>query len=179
MRKLRVGDVVRVKAIDGPDCLVSSVEDDNVSILWFDDCLSLQTATIDQALLEEHSAIKQRSIVVQAMIDKLPLPRNSLDEFYKQNWALVSKEGREACLAKLRKMTPPEMLEKWKEQLARGERIGSDSLEFHFGIGMQIRNTLRSVLVDDELPDVEYEDGSRHRNWDDFYMGALEELASE
>jgi hypothetical protein len=46
---------------------------------------------------------------------------------------------------------------------------------FHFSEGMAVRNLLRDVLRDEQLPPVEYPVGPM-RNWDDYYMGALDEL---
>lgn len=46
---------------------------------------------------------------------------------------------------------------------------------FHWGLGMGIRNYLRGVVRDDELPLVEYEDGS-YQNWDDYYTAAIEDV---
>ena len=43
----------------------------------------------------------------------------------------------------------------------------------HFGAGMAIRNLLREVLPDDQLPPVVYEGGQEYRNWDDHYLGAI------
>jgi hypothetical protein len=47
---------------------------------------------------------------------------------------------------------PDDLLAKWKDQRARGVRIGSHETVFHFGRGMWVRNTLRDQLPDDELP---------------------------
>jgi hypothetical protein len=44
-----------------------------------------------------------------------------------------------------------------------------------FGGGMQIRNRLRDVLTDDQLPPVDYPEGPM-QNWDDFYTGAIDAL---
>jgi hypothetical protein len=71
------------------------------------------------------------------------------------------------------------MFSRWQDQHKRGIRIGSDDPWFHLGIGMQIRNALRSVLLDDALPFVKYPDGSDCQNWDDFYGGALQQFVSE
>jgi hypothetical protein len=48
---------------------------------------------------------------------------------------------------------------------------------FHFGTGMSIRNCLREVIRDEELPGVYYEDDQReYRNWDDWYTSVVERL---
>ena len=49
---------------------------------------------------------------------------------------------------------------------------------FHFGTGMAIRNVLREVIKDDELPGVHYDEGEMH-NWDDWYHGVLNELVTD
>jgi hypothetical protein len=41
---------------------------------------------------------------------------------------------------------------------------------------MGIRNLLRDVIKDDELPPVSYGD-DQMRNWDDYYVEVLEEAA--
>jgi len=111
--------------------------------------------------------------------DREPSPRGELDEFCLRNWQKLPADKREACLAVLREKTPADMLANWRAQYAAGFSIGSDDAFFHMGVGMQVRNALRAVLKDDELPEVAYPDGERHRNWDDFYFGALQELASQ
>lgn len=70
-----------------------------------------------------------------------------------------------------------ELLARWKDQVERGMEPGSDDLRFHFGNGMTVRNVLRSVLPDDKLPPIAY-DGHVAQNWDDFYPGAVEQLAT-
>lgn len=45
---------------------------------------------------------------------------------------------------------------------------------FHFGAGMAIRNMLRQVVKDEELPIVHY-GAHEDRNWDDWYQGVIEE----
>lgn len=47
----------------------------------------------------------------------------------------------------------------------------------HFGMGMNVRNLLREVIKDDELPPVEYDKFEEYRNWDDYYIPVLEEAA--
>lgn len=47
----------------------------------------------------------------------------------------------------------------------------------HFGMGMTVRNLLREVIEDDELPPVPYDDERSYQNWDDYYIPVLEEAA--
>ena len=60
----------------------------------------------------------------------------------------------------------PEIVDHWRDQSRRRVVIGSDNIRFHLVEGMQIRNALRTVVKDDQLP----------TNWDDYYYGALEAL---
>ncbi len=46
----------------------------------------------------------------------------------------------------------------------------------HHMFGTQIRNLLREVVVDDQLPPVDYA-GQLVCNWDDYYVAAIEEAA--
>lgn len=48
---------------------------------------------------------------------------------------------------------------------------------FHFSTGMAVRNVLRQVIKDCELPVVIYEkDGFEAQNWDDYYHAVLDEV---
>lgn len=52
----------------------------------------------------------------------------------------------------------------------------------HHGFGTGIRNLLRNEeygagIKDDELPAAPYEDGETHKNWDDYYVAAIEAAA--
>lgn len=66
--------------------------------------------------------------------------------------------------------TPPE--ERAKIEQIVGFYVPSP---FHFGTGMVVRNCLREVIRDEELPAVDY-DGREFRNWDDWYHSVLERL---
>lgn len=94
-----------------------------------------------------------------------------LREFEESNWARVDEATRAKCIEHLRGVIPDEQRKQLREVIA------SDSLPmgFHMFGGMAVRNALRHVVVDDLLPEVEYPDGERYRNWDDFYMAALRE----
>jgi hypothetical protein len=83
------------------------------------------------------------------------------------HWNVLPNELREPCLQHLRACIPPEMILTWK--------VFGFPRHFHFSEGMAVRNLLRDVLRDEQLPPVEYPDGPM-RNWDDYYMGALDEL---
>jgi hypothetical protein len=50
-------------------------------------------------------------------------------------------------------------------------------VQHHFFAGMSLRNVLREVIKDDELPPVDYGDGMDYQNWDDYYVRVVEEAA--
>lgn len=118
--------------------------------------------------------------------------RGRLEAWCRANWDQVPHARRRACLNYLRAWIPGDVLGKWKLQHLRGERIGWDVPGFHFfGGGMGIRNKLREVMLDAELPPVSsdfplgegsgggQQPGPGCSNWDDFYTGALEELLED
>lgn len=105
------------------------------------------------------------------------IPRDKLDEWCLENFRKLTFRQRESCFQVLKVNTPGDMLAKWRDQYSRGMRIGSHDLGFHFGVGMQVRNKLRAVVRDEDLPPIQYPDGQLYRNWDDFYMGALQDFA--
>lgn len=95
------------------------------------------------------------------------------------NWNQIPEADRKRCLDHLRQtlkreLSGPAVLGVWRRQAAAGIEIGSDSSWFHFGAGMAVRNILRQVLQDVDLPAV---DGAT--NWDDCYIGAIHALATE
>lgn len=108
--------------------------------------------------------------------------RGDIDVFCRANWDRVPAEHRATCLDHLRGWIRADIIAQWKAQHAAGERIASDTPGFHhLGGGMEIRNRLRDVMEDSELPAVVgpaggYPLGEEMRNWDNFYTGALEEL---
>ena len=90
----------------------------------------------------------------------------------RDNWNKIPAEQRKRAL---------DHLDGWikRETLAELKEYRHDP-EFHlFGGGMSIRNRLREVMPDQDLPGVRYPDlpfGQLIRNWDDYYQGALDEL---
>ena len=102
---------------------------------------------------------------------------DDIDQFSYDNWMRVPPEDREKCLTHLGGFIPQDVLEKWKAARAEGVSLMTASGPlFHLHGGMQVRNKLREVMSDDQLPEVEYEDTGPVKNWDDFYLGALMEL---
>lgn len=115
----------------------------------------------------------------------------------KDNWAKLPLKLRKRAVAHLRKVCQPEVLEwvraKYEEdpevwyahdmtKPEERERLRKENgfyipSPFHWTTGMAVRNALRDVITDDELPPVLYESGLEHRNWDDYYAEALEVAA--
>jgi hypothetical protein len=96
-------------------------------------------------------------------------------------WNTLPDELRKLALDHLRATIIPRhmaALNKWRKQVDNNIAIGSDDVRFHFGAGMAVRNVLRQVVPDHKLPLI-VENGMRDGNWDDFYYGAIHELASE
>lgn len=91
----------------------------------------------------------------------------------RQNWNRLDEDTRKKCVDHLDGWIPEEIIREWKVD-------GYDEPGFHmWGGGMSIRNRLRDVVLDVELPIIEnMMDGSPYgsQNWDDYYTGALDEL---
>ena len=70
------------------------------------------------------------------------------------------------CVDHIRQELPESTLQDIREQMA------DDPIHWcsphHFGWGMSMRNLLRDVVADDELPS---------GNWDDYYVKIIEEAA--
>jgi hypothetical protein len=103
---------------------------------------------------------------------ELERPRGVLDNASDMKWVTVPAEDRKRCLDRLRSEVPPEVIAEWRATYQRGNVIGSADIRFHLGVGMAVRNCLRGALLDDKLP------GAPQLHWDDYYMGALNELVS-
>lgn len=104
------------------------------------------------------------------------MTHDELMQFSRANWQRLPSETREACVESLRTFIPADIRKSWKEHgIGHPEKAG-----FHIlGGGMQIRNRLRSVIKDAHLKPVDYGDGLMARNWDDYYMAAIEEAINE
>jgi hypothetical protein len=92
-------------------------------------------------------------------------------------WPYVDARVRAECVAKLRGAISPAD----RSLLAGWFRDGSFPPGFHFLTGMMVRNALREVARDDQLPPVRYgagEDRDDMRNWDDYYMAALRQAVA-
>jgi hypothetical protein len=113
-----------------------------------------------------------------AGISTEPLPAEQVvDDRYERhraNWNKVPVEIRKCCLDALRAEISPELLAEWKTRYRSGEKFVG-----HLGNGVFVRNVLRRQLRDGELPPVIYPGGFPTTNWDDYYLGALQELVEE
>lgn len=110
-------------------------------------------------------------------------PRDDLSEWCWRNWMQVSDFERASVISALRDAFPETVQLHWARQVEQGVRIGSDDPWFHMGNGMVARNIARQTLPDNMLPRVIAQDGivnsGYQGSWDDFYTGALEELAGK
>jgi hypothetical protein len=100
-----------------------------------------------------------------------------VDDIYKLSrdiWNKVPMEVRKRCIDALRTEIPPQTLAVWKAQYRSGEEFVG-----HFSNGMYVRNILRRHVRDGELPPVISPGGLPSTNWDDYYLGALQELVEK
>jgi hypothetical protein len=111
-------------------------------------------------------------------------------EWYDARWAAVPEELKEKIVAHLREKLDAGTFDFIRESITaygRHEWIhkAGDRFSLHFGWGMAIRNLLREVVKDSELPEAPYDwlviEGSdvppATKNWDDYYVQALEAAA--
>jgi hypothetical protein len=98
-------------------------------------------------------------------------------DWYDARWAAVPAELKERIVAHLRDQLAPEDLEWIRTQHSEDPDGWATKRGWHFFGGMGIRNLLREVVPDDQLPLAPYPDGDQHANWDDYYVQALEAAA--
>lgn len=94
-------------------------------------------------------------------------------EWYAARWADVPEVTKQRIVAHLRASIPADQL----QQIGRRDAEGNLPAGWHFAGGMSVRNLLRQAVRDEELPLAPYPGGQSHRNWDDFYVQALEAAA--
>lgn len=114
---------------------------------------------------------------------------DDIDVWSHQNWMKVPYQQRQACLRHLKAYIPPELLEEWKREYTTNFSIGHNDVRFHFSTGMAVRNLLRDRLRDEDLPAITQRHLPRRwwglgprptaKNWDDFYMGALQDFVEQ
>lgn len=90
------------------------------------------------------------------------------EEWYENRWNSLSDHQKSLIVEHLRKI---------KNIKEVDEAI--DEPFFHFSGGMGVRNYLREIIKDDELPFAPYPNGQSYQNWDDFYQRAIKEAASD
>jgi len=100
-------------------------------------------------------------------------PRDAEDNQQCMNFAKLSDVQRARCVAHLRVCIPLKVMLEWQDQDKRGISIGCTDVRFHVGVGMAIRNALRQIIGDHELPG-----GGERLHWDNFYRGALYALVA-
>jgi len=104
------------------------------------------------------------------------MTHEELQQFAEDNWSRVNPEKRKACVEHLRS----ELSVSETSDLKKTFEQNDWSPWWHFDGGMYVRNLLRDVMKDDELPGVRYPGGDTYefRNWDDFYMAALRQAVA-
>jgi hypothetical protein len=96
-------------------------------------------------------------------------------DWYDARWQSIPAETRERIVGHLRANLTGGQLEQIRElHSADPDRWAHP---FHLLGFMAVRNLLREIIRDDELPDAPYPGGETHRNWDDYYVQALEAAA--
>lgn len=91
-----------------------------------------------------------------------------------ENWRRLDAVKRMYCVWRLREIIGPED----QALLKQAFETSKWPLGFHHFSGMAIRNELRKVVKDEELPLVDYGGGHFYQNWDDFYMAALRQAVA-
>jgi hypothetical protein len=109
---------------------------------------------------------------IERLIAELEGPLDPYSYREKQ-WAQVPEPIRKEVEQHVAAQLPADLLAKWRDQHARGERVGSDELSFHFGAGMAVRNLCRERLKDSELSAY-----GLWGEWDDYYRAVLAAIAA-
>lgn len=101
------------------------------------------------------------------------MSHEELQQYAEDNWSRVPAEKRELCVRHLRSLI-------WEDRTTLQEWFKKDEFPmfFHFDGGMAVRNALRDVMRDEELPRIDYGNGFYEQNWDDFYMAALRQAVA-
>lgn len=98
---------------------------------------------------------------------------DQIDRWEIEHWNKIDKNVRMSLVTYLRHCVPEHVRLEWADQAKRGMSIGCTDVRFHLGVGMAVRNALRKILLDKDLP------AGTTRNWDDFYRGALYALVED
>lgn len=95
----------------------------------------------------------------------LVITEDDVSRFEDKNWLRVPEQRREDCVGRLAS---------WLGDMPKDDlREAISEPGFHMFGGMAVRNELREVMSDRELPPVKYPNGGFYSNWDDYYMAAL------
>lgn len=105
--------------------------------------------------------------------------KSSIEAWSQRNWLKIDEGTRKRCVDHLRRLLPEDLVLKWKVNHDSGHRLDEGMERFHFGLGRQIRNILRDIIEDKDLPTVVYGDRTESRNWDDYYLAVLIDLVEE
>lgn len=137
----------------------------------------------------KRAGLTDRVVITGSSFLNFPKDLDNIDAWSYENWMKVPYLQRQACVAHLKTLAEPHILELWKRQHHAGKSIGSDNVRFHFSTGMSVRNALRDIIPDERLPSIKQKHISRRwwgfgpyqvaKNWDDFYMGALQDLVEQ
>ncbi len=107
-------------------------------------------------------------------------PVNAFTLWCISNFSRIPYKDRRRLIAVLQAQLPRKLIMKFRDQVKRGKIIGSDTPGFHhLGGGMAIRNILRLVIADSDLPETQYPGYPMGCGWDDYYMGALYALVAD
>lgn len=107
--------------------------------------------------------------------------RAQLQERSITNFAALPEVHRARCIKHLRRLAKdfPAVYALWTVQVYKDIPIGSGIADFHSTLGMELRNDLRAIIYDLDLPPVEQPGGDYASNWDDYYIGALHAAITE
>jgi hypothetical protein len=97
-------------------------------------------------------------------------------EWYDARWRSVPAEVRQAMVAHLRANIGARGMEQIREAAAADPHRWIHTVGHH-GTGTSVRNLLRRAFPDDVLPYAPYPEGKNYKNWDDYYVQALEAAA--
>lgn len=96
------------------------------------------------------------------------------NQWYKDRWESIPEERRREIVAHLRAyLTIDDQAAIVKTISEQGTMTWTGA--HHHGWGTGVRNHLRKLMKDDELPSAPYPDGrGEYKNWDDYYVQAIE-----
>ena len=96
-------------------------------------------------------------------------------EWYDNRWKAIPEDQQRGIVDFLQKNLDSNVLTKIKEEHSKDP--SNWGAKYHMFSGMGVRNLLRDIMKDDELPLAPYPDGMSFSHWDDYYIQALEAAA--